>query len=80
MEVEIETYCDLLNFIKRDDVPTDAAAEVVRNFLKVIILFKTDKKELIEATESHINKFGYNYPLEWERPIFLNQFEIDVKM
>jgi hypothetical protein len=78
MELSIETYCDLLDFIKRNEVPTEVAAEVVSKFLKVIILFKNNKTELIEATESHINKFGYNYPLEWEQPIFLNQFEIDV--
>lgn len=77
MEIEIETYSDLLEFIKRKEVPKELASEIVSKFLNVIILFDSNKLDLIEATESHIEKWGLNYPNEWEQPIFLNQIEID---
>ena len=76
MEIKIETYSDLLEFIKCDEVPKKLALEIVSKFLNVIILFDSNKLDLIEATENHIEKWGLNYPGEWEQPIFLDQIEI----
>lgn len=76
MEIKIETYSDLLEFIKRDEVSKELALEIVSKFLNVIILFDSNKLDLIEATENHIEKWGLNYPGEWEQPIFLDQIEI----
>jgi hypothetical protein len=77
MEIKIETYSDLLEFIKRDEVPKELALEIVSKFLNVIILIDCNKLDLIKATENHIEKWGLNYPCEWEQPIFLDQNEIN---
>ena len=76
MEVEINNYDDLLRFIERDDVPVEFCAEVVQKFLKVLIIFQTSKPDLIQATKSHIEKFG-SIPAHWEQPLFLNQKELE---
>ena len=76
MEVQINTNDDLLAFIQRDDVPTDLVREVIQKFLKVIIVFDASKSDLIEATKSHLEKWG-NLPSDVEHPLFLNQKELD---
>lgn len=76
MEIKIETYSDLLEFIKRKEVTKELASEIVSKFLNVIILINSNKLDLIEATENHIEKWGLNYSGEWEQPIFLDQIEI----
>lgn len=74
-EVTISNYKDLMSFIKRDDVPHEFAAEVVQKFLKVLIIFDTDKDTLIKDTQIHIDLFG-QLDVDAEHPIFLHQEEL----
>ena len=76
LEVQINTNDELLAFIQRDEVPKDLVREVIQKFLKVIIVFDASKGDLIEATKSHLEKFG-SIPAHWEHPLFLNQKELD---
>lgn len=71
MKVTINNYDELLEFIKREDVNSKQATEVVCKVLKVISIFEMTKKELINATEYCINTFYKN--VNSERPIFLCQ-------
>ncbi len=73
MTVQINNYNELLNFIKRDDINSKQATEIVCKALTVICIFEMTKDEVITATEYHINKFCINYT--GERPIFLEQKE-----
>lgn len=70
--MEINNYNDLLEFIKRDDVTTKQATEVVCKALKVLIIFEITKEELIKCTENYITQWSM---YEGERPIFLEQTE-----
>ena len=75
MEIVLNSYDDLLDFIKRDEVPMEAAAEIVRKFLNVIILYNYNKENLIKATEVYI--VSIRNSKSWEQPIFLD-CDIDV--
>ena len=75
MEIQINNYAELLEFIKRDDINPKQATEIVCKALKVISLFEMTKDEVIIATEYYINTFCYNN--NSERPIFLNQSSIE---
>jgi ethanolamine utilization protein EutP (predicted NTPase) len=72
MEIQINNYNDLLEFIKRDDINPKQATEIVCKALNVIAIFEMTKDEVITATEYHINKFCQT---AGERPIFLTQKE-----
>lgn len=74
-EVTISNYKELMTFIKRDDVPFDFASEVVQKFLKVLIIFDTDKDTLIKDTQIHIDLF-WQLDVDAEHPIFLHQEEL----
>jgi hypothetical protein len=74
-EVTISNYKDLMSFIKRDDVPLEFAAEVVQKFLKVLIMFDTDKDTLIKDTQIHVDLFG-QLDVDAEHPIFLHQEQL----
>jgi hypothetical protein len=75
MEILINNHNDLLEFIKRKDIPTKQATEIVCKALNVICLFETTKEELLKDTEYYINKFCQNNSSE--RPIFLGQLDLD---
>lgn len=79
MKIQINDYNDLLNFIKRDDIETKQATEIVCLTLNVFCPLLLSKEELIESTEYYINKFGQNRTSE--RPLFLQQkeFEFSIK-
>jgi hypothetical protein len=78
MEIQINNYAELLEFIKRDDINPKQATEIVCKALKVISLFEMTKDEVIIATEYYIDTFCQT---AGERPIFLNQrsIEFDIK-
>ncbi len=72
MQIQINNYKELLEFIKRKDINSKQATEIVCKALKVIVLFDMTKDEVIEATEYHIKTFCQNNNNN-ERPIFLTQ-------
>lgn len=75
MEIEINTYDDLLEFINRPDVPAKKALEVSCAFLRVIdVTFEEVKKEnVIKDVTDYINRWCHEGT--FERPIFLCQLE-----
>ena len=75
MTVQINNYNELLEFIKRDEINTKQATEIVCKALTVVSLFEMTKDEVITTTEYFINKFCINYT--GERPIFLGQLDLD---
>ena len=77
MEIQINNYAELLEFIKRDDINPKQATEIVCKALKVISLFEMTKDEVIIATEYYINTFCCYNNNNSERPIFLNQSSIE---
>ena len=58
MEIIINNNAELLDFIKREDIALEQAAEVVCRFLKVVWLSGRAKEQLIDSTEYYINKFA----------------------
>jgi len=79
MTIKIKNYDELLEFIKRKDINSKQATEIVCKALKVISLFDMTKDEVIKATEYHIKTFCQsNNP---NHTIFLNQrsLEFDIK-
>lgn len=80
MEIQINTTAELLEFIKRDDVNSTQAFEIVCKFLNVVgISFDYTKEDIIRQTEYYISKFCKNNT--GERPLFLQQKEdeFDIK-
>jgi len=73
MEIIINNNAELLDFIKREDVPVEQAEKVVCKFLKTVWYSGKTKEQLIDSTEYYINKFCKNDNLE--RPMFLEQRE-----
>ena len=78
MEITINNYNELLEFIKRDDINPKQATEIVCKALKVIAIFEMTKDEVITTTEYFINKFCINHT--GERPIFLGQLDLEVNI
>ena len=74
MTVQINNYNELLEFIKRDEINTKQATEIVCKALTVVSLFEMTKDEVIIATEYYINTFCQ---AAGERPLFLNQCSLD---
>ena len=75
MEVTINNFNELLDFIKKDEVNSKQATEIVCKALNVVCVFEKSKDEVIKATEYFINKFCINDT--GERPLFLEQKEIE---
>jgi hypothetical protein len=75
MEILINNHNELLEFIKRKDIPTKQATEIVCKALNIICLFETTKEDLIRDTEYFINNYCQNDSIE--RPIFLGQTNLD---
>jgi hypothetical protein len=71
MKTTINNYTELLEFIKRKDITSIQATEIVCKALNVICIFEMQKNEVIEATEYHIKTFCQNN--NSEHPIFLTQ-------
>jgi hypothetical protein len=76
MQIQINNYKELLEFIKRKDINSKQATEIVCKALSVICIFEMTKEELILKTENHINTFCKNYT--GEHPIFLGQLSLDI--
>ncbi len=80
MEIQINNTAELLEFIKREDISSTQAFEVVCKFLNVVgISFEYSKDDIIKQTEYYITKFCQNNT--GERPLFLQQkqFEFSIK-
>ena len=75
MEIAINNYTDLLNFIKRKDINSEQATKVIKATLNVIILYEEPKETLIKQTEYYIKTFCKN--ADAERPLFLCQKELE---
>lgn len=75
MTIQITNYAELLDFIKRKDINSEQATEIVCKALNVVSLFEMTKDEVIIATEYYIKTFCQNNI--GERPIFLNQCSMD---
>ena len=71
----INNYKELLEFIKRKDITSKQATEIVCKALNVITIFDMRKDEVIKATEYHIKTFCQNN--NPNRPILLTQKETD---
>ena len=67
--IEINTFDDLLDFIKLDEVTIEQAYETISKVLSVVMFDFEDKNKLIEATEIFIETYCRNN--QQERPIFL---------
>lgn len=76
MEIQINSYDDLITFIEREEISYEQGFKVVCKALGVLgVSFDNDKKQLIEDTKEHIKRWG-NY--SGEQPILtLNQKGID---
>lgn len=76
MEIQINTYDDLLQFIDRDDITAKQCLEVSCSFLKVIDITFDDELN-IENVRSDVKAYVKNWCHEgtFERPIFLFQTE-----
>lgn len=57
MEFQINNYKELLDFIKRKNINSKQATEIVCKALKVIVVFELTKDEVIKATEYYIKTF-----------------------
>jgi hypothetical protein len=77
MEVQLNTYDELLLFINRNDVNFDIARQITQKFLNVLILEIGTKEPLIIAVQKYIDEYG-NLPANHEKPIFLDWLELDV--
>jgi hypothetical protein len=77
MEIQLNTYNDLLQFIFRTDVSYDIARQITQKFLSVLILEIGTKEKLIIAVQEYIHTYG-NLPANHEKPIFLDWLELDV--
>ena len=75
MQITINNHSELLDFIKREDINSKQATEIVCKALKVSVVFEISKEELINQTEYYINKFCQGDILK--RPIFLGQKEVE---
>jgi hypothetical protein len=77
MEVQLNTYNDLLQFIILPDVNFDVARQITQKFLTVLIVEIGTKEKLIEAVQKYIDDYGA-LPANHEKPIFLDWLELDV--
>ena len=73
MSTTINSYDELLEFIKRNDITTKQATEIVCKALNVLCIFEKSKDEVIKATEYYIKRFCING--NSQRPLFLDQKE-----
>lgn len=68
MQINIESYKDLLDFIQREDVNAVEASKIVCKALKVIQPYYITKEKLLELTTNYIDNFGQ---MEGEKPVML---------
>jgi hypothetical protein len=69
MQYLISNTDELMDFIKREDITTDQALEIVCRALNVLSCEKYTKDKLIEVTETFIENYCKNG--EKDKPIFL---------
>jgi len=75
MRIRIDTYEDLIAFIKRDKVTPEQACEVLRTALKVYA-YPEDKDVMIKKIENYLNRWeGCN-----EKSLFLDQLTDEFKI
>jgi hypothetical protein len=75
MTIQINNYTELLEFIKRKDINSKQAIEIVCKALSVVVVFEMHKEDIIKTTEYYVKKFCQNN--SDRRPMFLNQINLD---
>jgi hypothetical protein len=76
MEVRIDTFDELIEFLKTNDLTPTQANEIINKALKCFFIDDRPKNEMIEALIIHWAKWKHTK----ERPIFIdfdNPFDID---
>ena len=58
MIIKIKNHDELLEFIKRNDVSSKVASEIICKTLGVIMLFELSKNDLIKELEKLIMVYG----------------------
>jgi hypothetical protein len=76
MEVAINNFKELLGFIKKDEVNSKQASEIVCKALNIYAISDLSKNEVIEQTEFFIITYCQNNNAE--RPIFLDKIDFDI--
>ena len=78
MLIKGNSYNDLIEWLKCDDIDVKTMQYVTCKFLKVIPLFVRDitKDELRNLVNNYVSKFSDQF----EKPIFLMQEDIDFKI
>ena len=71
MIIHINNFNELLDFIKRDEITSQEATEIVSKALNVFCLSDMAKDEVIKSTEYYIKTFCIDS--NSERPLFLEQ-------
>lgn len=73
MIIKIKNHDELLEFIKRNDVSSKVASEIICKTLGVIMLFELSKNDLIKELEKFIIVYGNADA----RPLFFGQTKVD---
>jgi hypothetical protein len=73
MIIEIKNHSELLEFIKRDNVPARAAAEIICKTLGVFMLFELSKENLIKELQKYIEIWSGKEV----KPLFFGQTKLD---
>jgi hypothetical protein len=66
--MNIETFEDLLEFIKTNDVSINDISKLVKETIDLCVMFYNDKTELIQDLELYWQQWGHTT----ERPLFLD--------
>ena len=77
MTISITTFDDLIEFLKRDDVTAEQGIDVACKALSVICPIAIEKPHLVKAVENFVERWGH---IKGERPLFLTQMDLDVKV
>ena len=74
--MEIETFENLIEFIKNNDISINEISKLMKETIDLHILFYNDKDELIRDLEAYWEQWKHTI----ERPVFLGaDFPFDIK-
>jgi hypothetical protein len=74
MEVRIDTFDELIEFLKTNDLTPNQANEIINKALKCFFIDDRPKNEMIQALIIHWNKWKHTT----ERPIFIDYDPFDI--
>jgi len=74
MEVQINTFDELIDFLRANDLTPEQVNEIIRLSLKCFYLDNLTKDEMIDGLIIHWDKYGH----QSHRPPFIG-LDIDVK-